>query len=52
MAAIVAPIKATAAAAAAVLAQETKTLFADVRNCRAAVSQLQVTFVLISTSFK
>ncbi len=47
MAAIVAPIKATAAAAASVLAQETKSLFADVRNCRAAVTQLQVTRVII-----
>ena len=43
MASIVAPVKATAAADAAALAHETKTLLADVRSCRAAVSQLQVT---------
>jgi hypothetical protein len=51
MASIVAPVKATAAADAAALAHETKTLFADVRSCRAAVSQLQVTAAFLLVTF-
>jgi hypothetical protein len=41
--ALFAPIKATCTADAAALAHEAKSLFADVRSCKAAVSQLQVT---------
>jgi hypothetical protein len=42
MATLIAPIKSACAADAATLAHESKSLFADVRNCKAAVSQLQV----------
>ncbi len=43
MAALLAPIKSACAADAAALAVETKSLFADVRSCKAAVAQMQVT---------
>jgi hypothetical protein len=42
MASLLAPVKAAVAADAALLSQESKSLFSDVRNCRAAVSHLQV----------
>jgi hypothetical protein len=42
MATLLAPVRAAVAADAALLSQESKSLFCDVRNCRAAVSHLQV----------